>query len=72
LAYIIGSLVRKIKIDGDSNDWGSVSPLITFPPRSINPPELEISSIYIANDDENLYFRMGVEVLYVLSPNLAI
>ena len=58
LNYVIGSSVKEIKVDGDSNDWGSVSPLITFPPRSINPPELEVSSIYVANDDENLYFRI--------------
>ncbi|WP_125673027.1 hypothetical protein [Candidatus Methanodesulfokora washburnensis] len=58
LSYTIGSSIKKIKIDGDPSDWGSISPLVTFPPRYIDPPELEVSSIYVANDDENLYFRI--------------
>jgi hypothetical protein len=31
--------------------------LKTFQSRGINPPEFEVSSIYVANDNENLYFR---------------
>jgi len=56
-SYLIGSSVKQITVDGDSSDWGSIAPLTTFPSKSINPPELEISSVYVANDDENLYFR---------------
>jgi hypothetical protein len=57
-SYAVGSSVKRITVDGDSSDWGSIDPLITPPFRSINPSELEISSVYVANDDENLYFRI--------------
>jgi hypothetical protein len=57
LTYVVGSLVKQITVDGEPGDWGSIAPSVTFPPRSINPPELETSSIYVANDGENLYFR---------------
>jgi len=57
LTYVVGSLVKQITVDGEPGDWGSIAPSVTFTPRSINPPELETSSIYVANDGENLYFR---------------
>ncbi len=57
LTYVIGSSKKEITVDGESGDWSTINPLVIFPSRSINPPELEISSIYVANDDENLYFR---------------
>jgi hypothetical protein len=55
--YLVGSSVKQITVDGDSGDWGSIAPLTTFPSKSINPPEAEISNVYVANDGENLYFR---------------
>jgi membrane protease YdiL (CAAX protease family) len=58
LTYVVGSSVKQITVDGEPGDWGSISPSVIFPPRSINPPELEASSVYVANDDENLYFRL--------------
>jgi len=58
LNYTIGSSVKQITVDGDAGDWGTVAPSVTFPSRSINPPELEVSSIYFANDNENLYVRI--------------
>jgi hypothetical protein len=58
LSYVIGSSVKRITIDGEPGDWDSIAPSVTFPSRSINPSELEASSVYIANDDENLYFRI--------------
>jgi hypothetical protein len=57
-SYVIGSAVKQISVDGDPSDWDSIAPLVVFPPRTVNPPEFEISSVYIANDDENLYFRV--------------
>jgi len=57
LSYIVGSSVKQITVDGEPGDWGSIAPLKTFPSRRIDPPELEASSIYVANDDKNLYFR---------------
>jgi hypothetical protein len=57
LAYVMGSSIKQITVDGEADDWGSIAPLKTFPYRSINPPEFEVSSVYVANDDENLYFR---------------
>jgi len=56
--YVIGSSVKRINVDGDSSDWGYAAPLVTFPLRSFNPTGFEISRVYIANDDENLYFRI--------------
>jgi hypothetical protein len=58
LSYVVGSSVKQITVDGEPGDWGSIAQLKTFPSRGINPPELEASSIYVANDDENLYFRL--------------
>lgn len=60
LNYVVGSSVKQITVDGDPGDWGTIAPLITFPSRSINPPELEVSSIYVANDADNLYMRIDV------------
>jgi hypothetical protein len=60
LSYVIGSLVKQITVDGEPDDWGFISPLKTFPSREINPPEFEVSSVYVANDDENLYIRLDV------------
>jgi len=58
LSYVVGSSVKQITVDGEPGDWGSIAPLTTFQSRSINPPELEISNIYVANDAENLYIRI--------------
>ncbi|MGC8832205.1 MAG: hypothetical protein ACP5PQ_06465 [Thermoproteota archaeon] len=58
LNYVIGSSVKSIVVDGEPGDWGDIAPLVSFPSRSINPPELEFSGIYFANDAENLYVRM--------------
>jgi hypothetical protein len=57
LTYVIGSSKKGITLDGEPDDWGTIAPLKTFPSKRINPPELEASSVYIANDDKNLYFR---------------
>jgi hypothetical protein len=57
LSYVVDSSVRRITVDGEPDDWGSITPLVTLPQRSINPSELEVSSVYVTNDDENLYFR---------------
>jgi len=59
LSYVIDSSKKNIVVDGEPDDWGTIAPLKTFPSREINPSELEVSSIYVANDDENLYFRFG-------------
>ncbi|RSN74831.1 hypothetical protein [Candidatus Methanodesulfokora washburnensis] len=59
LNYVIDSSVKYIEIDGYSSDWGSISPSITLPPKSILLG-FEVSSIYVANDDENLYFRIDM------------
>ncbi|MEM2940981.1 MAG: hypothetical protein QW304_05470 [Thermoproteota archaeon] len=58
LSYVIGSSVKQITVDGNPGDWGDITPLATFQSRSINPSELEISNIYVANDAENLYMRI--------------
>lgn len=60
LSYIVGSSVKHITVDGEKDDWGTVTPLHAFEPRSITPPELEVSNIYVANDEENLYVRMDM------------
>ncbi|MEM2929912.1 MAG: hypothetical protein QW797_03510 [Thermoproteota archaeon] len=58
LSYTVGSTLKQITVDGDSGDWGAIAPLTTFTSKSINPPELEFSSIYVADDGENLYMRI--------------
>jgi len=58
LTYVIGSSVKQITVDGEPGDWSSIAPLVTFRYRSINPPEFEVSNVYVANDDENLYFKL--------------
>jgi hypothetical protein len=60
LRYVIGSSRREITVDGAPDDWGSIIPLVTFPSKSISPPEAEPSNIYVANDEKNLYFRFDV------------
>jgi hypothetical protein len=56
--YVIGSLIKQITIDGDPSDWSSVAPLVTFPPGFIGSFQFGIMSLYVANDDEYLYFRI--------------
>jgi len=58
LNYVVGSSAKQITVDGDPGDWGTMPPLISFTPRSVNPPEMEASGIYIADDAENLYIRL--------------
>jgi hypothetical protein len=60
IAYTIGSSNRQITVDGYPGDWGTAAPTVSFKPRGINPPELEISAIYVANDAENLYVRVDI------------
>lgn len=60
LNYAVGSWMKEIKVDGEPNDWGEINPLATLPSGTINPPEMEVSSFYVANDGENLYFRCDV------------
>lgn len=72
LSYVLGSSVKQIIVDGDSEDWGNIAPLATFQSRSINPPELEVSNIYVANDDENLYTRIDTRGIPTTSANIGI
>jgi hypothetical protein len=58
ITYTIGSNNRQITVDGNPSDWGTATPTVSLKPRGINPPELEISAIYLANDAENLYVRV--------------
>jgi len=58
LHYTMDSSKKEIKVDGESSDWGAINPIAALPSGSINPPELEVSSFYVANDGENLYFRL--------------
>jgi len=59
-SYVIGSSMKRVSVDGEPDDWGAASPLVSFPYRSIVPPEIEVSSIYVADDSDNLYFRYDV------------
>lgn len=56
--YVIGSSRREITVDGAPDDWGSIIPLVTFPSKSISPPEAEPSNIYVANDEKNPIFQV--------------
>jgi hypothetical protein len=61
VSYVIDSSIKNIVVDGEPGDWGTATPLITFPPRLIEPPELEVSNVYVANDGNNLYFRFDTK-----------
>ncbi|MEM2089089.1 MAG: hypothetical protein QXF52_10560 [Thermoproteota archaeon] len=58
LNYVVGSSMKQINIDGNPGDWGDFPPSAAFQSRSINPPEMEVSNIYVANDADNLYIRI--------------
>ncbi|UNQ73788.1 hypothetical protein [Infirmifilum sp. NZ] len=57
-SYVLGSSAARVTVDGNTADWGSTAPLLKFPSRSIAPPDLEVSSVYVADDTENLYLRI--------------
>ncbi|HYA22112.1 MAG TPA: hypothetical protein VEG31_02955, partial [Thermoproteota archaeon] len=59
-SYSIGSHTRTVNVDGSSGDWGDTPATVTFPPGSTVPAELEGSALYIANDEDNLYFRLDL------------
>jgi len=58
--YIMGSHQRSITLDGNAGDWGDTPASITFPALSTVPAELEASAFCIANDQDNLYFRIDM------------
>ncbi|MEM2732441.1 MAG: hypothetical protein QXM66_02925 [Nitrososphaerota archaeon] len=57
-SYIIDSITKNIKVDGEASDWGGVQPLITLGPSQDTPQHFSVSKIYVANDNENLYIRV--------------
>jgi len=59
-SYTLGSNAKTITVDGNSADWGSTSPSVTFASKALEPAELEVSAIYLANDQNNIYFRLDV------------
>jgi len=59
-AYELGSNRRSIVVDGNAGDWGNSQPALVFPSVSVEPAELVPSALYVANDDDNLYFRVDV------------
>jgi len=58
--YVLGSSSLRIGVDGDPGDWGATSPSASHPARSTEPAELEVAAFYVANDEENLYFRVDL------------
>jgi len=53
-----------IQIDGDASDWGAITPLLTDPvndfidPMYATVPGTDLHQLYIAHDDDYLYFGM--------------
>ncbi|MEM4466338.1 MAG: hypothetical protein QXE61_04375 [Nitrososphaerota archaeon] len=56
--YIIDSITKNIKVDGEASDWSGVHPLITLGSSQDTPQHFSVSKIYVANDNENLYIRV--------------
>jgi hypothetical protein len=56
--YVLGTRQRTIAVDGSAEDWEGIFAAVTLPARSTVPAELECSAIHIANDNDNLYFRL--------------
>ncbi len=72
-SYVMGSHMRTIDVDGNAGDWGDTPATVTFPPGSTVPAELEGSALYIANDEDNLYFRIdlrGAPTTYLAAGSL--
>lgn len=59
-SYTLGSNAKTITVDGNPSDWGSTPASATFASKALNPAELEVSAIYVANDQNNLYLRYDV------------
>lgn len=58
--YVLGSNQRTVAVDGEPGDWGDSVPCVSYPSKSLDPAELEVASIYCANDQDNLYVRVDM------------
>lgn len=50
---------RNIIVDGDPSDWAGISPIVTDP-NDMPYDDVDLSGVYVANDEDYLYIRMDV------------
>ncbi len=52
---------RTITVDGSFSDWAGISPAVTDPAGDANNlPGSDITALYVARDNNNVYFRMDL------------
>jgi hypothetical protein len=49
----------RIVVDGDPSDWAGIPPIVTDP-NDMSYDDVDLSEVYVTNDEDNLYIRMDV------------
>jgi len=49
----------KIVVDGDPSDWAEIPPIVTDP-NDMPYDDVDLSEVYVTNDEDHLYIRMDV------------
>jgi len=56
----VGAYYRTIVADGDPSDWAGIPPIVIDEDEAGIAQDVDISACYVANDDDNVYFRVDV------------
>ena len=57
--YLSPVEARSIIVDGDPSDWIGISPIVTDP-NDMPYDDVDLSEVYVTNDEDYLYIRMDV------------
>jgi endonuclease/exonuclease/phosphatase family metal-dependent hydrolase len=56
----VDSEARAISIDGVFDDWDGLNPAVSDPTQEATAGELDLGSLWLANDQESIYIRLQV------------
>jgi len=57
--YLSHGKARTIIVDGDPSDWNGIPPIATDP-DDMPYDDVDLSTVYVTNDEDYLYIRMDV------------